>query len=86
MCCNNLHECSVAQSCQTLCDLMDCIPPGCPVQRVFQVRVLEWVAIAFSIPTEKKCKNAKWLSGEVLQIAVKRREAKIKGEKKGISI
>ena len=32
-------------------------------------------------PQEKKCKNAKWLSGEVLQIAVKRREAKSKGEK-----
>ena len=29
----------------------------------------------------KKCKKAKWLSGEVLQIAVKRREAKSKGEK-----
>ena len=31
--------------------------------------------------TEKKCKKAKWLSGEALQIAVKRREAKSKGEK-----
>ena len=30
---------------------------------------------------EKKCKRAKWLSGEALQIAVKRREAKSKGEK-----
>ena len=30
---------------------------------------------------EKKCKQAKWLSGEALQIAVKRREAKSKGEK-----
>ena len=30
---------------------------------------------------EKKCKKAKWLSGEALQIAVKRREAKGKGEK-----
>ena len=30
---------------------------------------------------EKKCKKAKWLSGEVLQIAVKRREVKSKGEK-----
>ena len=30
---------------------------------------------------EKKCKKAKWLSGEALQIAVKRREAKRKGEK-----
>ena len=34
-----------------------------------------------TIPMEKKCKKAKWLSGEALQIAVKRREAKIKGEK-----
>ena len=32
-------------------------------------------------PTEKKCKKAKWLSGEALQIAMKRREAKSKGEK-----
>ena len=37
-----------------------------------------WIKI---IPMEKKCKKAKWLSGEALQIAVKRREAKIKGEK-----
>ena len=35
-----------------------------------------------TIPKKKKCNNAKWLSGEVLQIAVKRREAKSKGEKK----
>ena len=34
-----------------------------------------------TIPLEKKCKKAKWLSGEGLQIAVKRREAKSKGEK-----
>ena len=33
------------------------------------------------IPMEKKCKKANWLSGEALQIAVKRREAKSKGEK-----
>ena len=33
-----------------------------------------------TIPMEKKCKKAKWLSGEALQIAVKRREAKSKGE------
>ena len=33
------------------------------------------------IPMEKKCKKAKWLSGEALQIAVKRIEVKIKGEK-----
>ena len=34
-----------------------------------------------TIPMEKKCKKAKWLSGDALQIAVKRREAKSKGEK-----
>ena len=34
-----------------------------------------------TIPMEMKCKKAKWLSGEALQIAVKRREAKSKGEK-----
>ena len=34
-----------------------------------------------TIPKKKKCKKAKWLSGEALQIAVKRREAKSKGEK-----
>ena len=34
-----------------------------------------------TIPMEKKCKKAKWLSGEVLQLAVKRRESKSKGEK-----
>ena len=34
-----------------------------------------------TVDIEKKCKKAKWLSGEVLQIAVKRREAKSKGEK-----
>ena len=34
-----------------------------------------------TIPMEKKCKKAKWLSEEALQIAVKRKEAKSKGEK-----
>ena len=34
-----------------------------------------------TIPMEKKCKKAKWLPGEALQIAVKRRDAKSKGEK-----
>ena len=34
-----------------------------------------------TIPMEKKCKKAKWLSEEALQVAVKRREAKSKGEK-----
>ena len=39
-----------------------------------------------TIPMEKKCKKAKWLSAEALQIAVKRREAKAKVKRKDISI
>ena len=39
-----------------------------------------------TILMENKCKKAKWLSGEALHIAVKRREAKSKGERKDISI
>ena len=38
-----------------------------------------------TIPKEKKCKKAKWLSEEDLQIAVKRREGKSKGEKEKYS-
>ena len=36
------------QSCPTLCDPMDSSPPGSPVHRIFQARVLEWGAITFS--------------------------------------
>ena len=39
-----------------------------------------------TIPKKKKCKKAKWLSEEALQIAVKRTEAKSKGERKDISV
>ena len=41
-------------------------------------------AVIKTIPKKKKCKRAKWLSEEALQRAVKRREAKGKGEKKNI--
>ena len=36
------------QSCPTLCDPIDGSPPGSPVHGIFQARVLEWGAIAFS--------------------------------------
>ena len=36
------------QSCPTLCDPMDCSPPGSPVQGILQARILEWIAISFS--------------------------------------
>ena len=41
-------ESEVAQSCPTLSDPMDCTPPGSSVHGIFQARVLEWGAIAFS--------------------------------------
>ena len=37
------------QSCLTLCDPMDCSIPGSSVHRIFQARVLEWGATAFSV-------------------------------------
>ena len=39
----------ITQSCPTLSDLMDCNPPGSSVHGIFQARVVEWGAIAFSI-------------------------------------
>ena len=46
-------ESEVAQSCPTLSDLMDCSPPGSSIHWIFQARVLEWVAIAFSLDKAK---------------------------------
>ena len=46
-----------------------------------EVRNIVQEVVIKTIPMEKKCKKAKWLSGEALQIAVKRREAKSKGKK-----
>ena len=108
--------CSVAQSCSTLCDPMNCSTPGLPVHHqlpeftqthdhqvsdAIQLRnrfkgldlidrvpdevwnevhdIVQETGIK-TIPIEKKCKKAKRLSGEALQIAVKRREVKSKGE------
>ena len=42
-------EREVAQSCPTLSDPMDCSLPGSSIHGVFQARVLEWGAIAFSV-------------------------------------
>ena len=41
-------ESDVAQSCPTLCDPVDCSPPGSSVHGILQARLLEWVAISFS--------------------------------------
>ena len=54
-------ESEVAQSCLTLCDPMDCSPPGSPVHGIFQARVLEWVATAFSNQYTTMCKiDSQW--------------------------
>ena len=42
------HESEVTQSCPTLCDPVDCSPPGSSVHGILQARILEWVAISFS--------------------------------------
>ena len=46
--CLSKSESEVAQSCPTLCDPVDCSPPGSSVHGILQARVLEWVAISFS--------------------------------------
>ena len=43
--CMHAHTCSVAQSCLTLCNPVDCSPPGFSVRGTSQVRILKWVAI-----------------------------------------
>ena len=57
-------------------DLIDRVPD----ERWMEVNDIAQEKGIKTIPMEKKCKKAKWLSGEALQIAVKRREVKGKGK------
>ena len=43
-----VYVCVYTQSCQILCDPIDCSPPGSSVHGIFQVRILDWVAISYS--------------------------------------
>ena len=61
-------------------DLIDRVPE----ELWMEVRDTVQEAVIKTIPEKKKCKKAKWLSEEALQIAEKRREVKRKGEKKDI--
>ena len=63
-------------------DLIDRVPD----ELWMEVRDIVHEALIKIIPKEKKCKKAKWLSEEALQIAVKRREAKAKEKRKDKSI
>ena len=55
-------EREVAQSCRTLSDPMDCSPPGSSIHGIFQARVPEWDAIAFSGERDELCKKKNFLS------------------------
>ena len=52
-----------------------------PEELLMEVRDIVQEAVIKTIPKKKKCQKAKWLSEEALLIAMKRREAKLKGEK-----
>ena len=43
------EKCMHAQLCLTLCDTMDCCPPGFSVHVIFQARILEWIDISYSM-------------------------------------
>ena len=55
-----MRESEVAQLCPTLSDPMDCSPPGSSIHGIFQARVLEWGAIAFSMCLSYKTINGKF--------------------------
>ena len=63
--CHSLLQCmkvkrqsEVAQSCPTLCDPMECSLPGSSIHGIFQARVLEWVAIAFSMRVPRTARRS----------------------------
>ena len=63
----DMYECEkseVIQSCPTLCDPMDCSPPGSSIHGIFQARVLEWVAISCSRGSSWP-RDRTWVSGFV---------------------
>ena len=75
------HWSEVTQSCPTLCDPMDCSPPGFYIHGGFQARVLEWVAISFSRgpswprdQTRVSCIAGRrftiWATGEALKMQI----------------
>ena len=63
--CHSLLQCmkvkrqsEVAQSCPTLCNPMECSLPGSSIHGIFQARVLEWVAIAFSMRVPRTARRS----------------------------
>ena len=59
--CSQSVKVLVTQSCPTLCDPMDCSPPGSSVHRILHARILERVAISFSRGSSQ-CRDWTWVS------------------------
>ena len=76
-CMKGKSESEVAQLCPTLCYPVDCSPPGSSVRGIFQARVLEWGAIAFSFMAAAPCQGTK--------IPQKKRGEKIRNEQVPLS-
>ena len=64
-------ESEVSQLCPTLSGPMDCSPPDSSAHGIFQARVLEWVAIAFSVSSLLSELNSKELLSELLLLKVR---------------
>ena len=57
----NSQEVLVTQSCLILWDPMDRSLPGSSVHGILQIRILEWVAMPFSISRQEHCRNFSWI-------------------------
>ena len=77
---SNIEEAEVERFHEDLQDLLELTPKKDELW--MEVRDIVQETGIKTIAMEKKCKKVKWLSGEALQIAVKRREAKCKGDRK----
>ena len=64
------HFSSVTQSCPTLYDPMDCSLPGSSVQGILQARVLEWVAIAFSVDISRALRITESVTKSKLNLVI----------------
>ena len=65
-------ESLVAQSCPTLSDPMDCSLPGSSIHGIFQARVLEWGAIAFSVKLIRPFQKSVVVVNSTVITAIKR--------------
>ena len=77
----------VAQSCPTLSNPMDCSLPDSSIHGIFQARVLEWGAIAFSSETEQEpTKPPQWQIALCSPVPVcKKKKKKTEGKEEGFS-